>query len=69
MDDRELKLECLKLALPLVSPSVDKRVDSVVETATLLYNYLNLPEAPKPGLTVVAEKQWQRKPRPRDATK
>ena len=38
MDDRELAVECLKVAVGLVSPSVDNRVESVAQTQKLLYD-------------------------------
>lgn len=40
-DDRELKLECVKVAVGLSSPSVNDRAGDVVQIATTLYNYLN----------------------------
>lgn len=35
----EWRLECLKLAAPMVGPSEGDRVASVVEIATRLYNF------------------------------
>jgi hypothetical protein len=52
MNDKELKLECLKLAVLLVSPTVNDRKKDVVETARLLYDEISAetPTLPKkPG--------------------
>lgn len=38
-DAADIRLECLKLASPLVGPSEDDRVTRVVEIATRLYNF------------------------------
>lgn len=49
MTDKELKLECLKLAVLLVSPTVHDRKKDVVETAKLLYDEIGTetPTLPK----------------------
>ncbi len=41
MDDRELALECLKVAVGLVSPTVNNRVAEVAQTQKVLYDRIN----------------------------
>jgi hypothetical protein len=41
MDDRELALECLKIAAGLVSPTVSDRVAAVAQTQKFLYDKIN----------------------------
>lgn len=41
MDDRSLAIECLKIAVGLVSPSVDNRVEAVAQTQKVLYDRIN----------------------------
>ena len=40
MDEKEIALECMKLALTITSPSVDKRDEVIVTTAKMLYSGL-----------------------------
>lgn len=37
MDNNEIALECVRLAMQTVSPTVDKRVEAIVETSKVLY--------------------------------
>lgn len=42
MDDRELAVECLKIAKDITSPSVDDRKKAIAETAKFLYSELTM---------------------------
>jgi hypothetical protein len=59
MDDREARLECLKLAVTIMPRAVESPVDTVVEIASQLYNHIS--EGPQAasavgGLTARADK-------------
>jgi hypothetical protein len=61
MDDREAKLECLKLAVvvaPLGHVDGKRRVEAVEEIASAFYNHISSGSArTAPGLTARADKQ------------
>jgi len=41
MNDRELAIECVKLATPLVGPSVNDRFKEVAKVSKLMYAHIN----------------------------
>jgi hypothetical protein len=62
MTKEELALECVRLAIPLVSPSVDNRFNGIAELSEKLYSHIttlvdDAPEADKP------KRKYERKPR------
>lgn len=69
MDNRELKLECLKLGLALTSPTQHNRHEDVVKIGNLLYSEVIAVELQVPNAdTLVTEgrKKPGPKPKPRD---
>jgi hypothetical protein len=58
----ELALECVKLAIPLVSPSVEDRFEGIAQLSKRMYSHITtlaegLPDADKP------KRKYERKPR------
>ena len=62
MTKEEIALECVKLAIPLVSPSVDDRYAGIAELSKKLYSHITTLAEGVPEV----EKQRRRMPRPHE---
>lgn len=65
MDDREAKLECLKLAVAVFPRGVDDPADAVAKIASRFYNHIteeDLPSGTSKSLTAQVDKRAKASP-------
>lgn len=58
--DKQIRLECMRLAVSLVSTSVDNRVSEVLKTTDTLYNHVIMCNSKSEGVDTWASSKEKR---------